>query len=365
MPPFAPVSAGQAVVQVQATVITLNLQIAGDVNDFGQGSIARANLEANFRLRLGCYDPCQLRLLISSASVNVQAQITVPNPPAGTAPSAPTANLAPTVLAAVRALTSQPLAALSAALEVTVTQAPAITVADNVAVAMVVAPPPRLSPVAPPPSGSALDDFLSDLGSIQTAISMQTVIIVVVAVVAGVCVLAIAIYLCCVRPGHKSRVHLTIAPRASMSSQDTRERDSNSLELQGSAISRAAPAPLSAPVLRAASDHREVAPVPRQAHIVTHQHQHQHQHQHEHEHVVPISAISAVPVSVLPEPVVGRPVPPVGRPLTLEDALEDGEAAQLPAVHGIAPPPADGSPSKAGSSSSGGSSSSDEGVSKF
>ena len=365
MPPFAPVSAGQAVVQVQATVITLNLQIAGDVNDFGQGSIARANLEANFRERLGCDDPCQLRLLISSASVNVQAQITVPNPPARTAPSAPTANLAATVLAAARALTSQPLAALSAALTsqphvVTVTQAPAITVADNVAVAMVVAPPPP-SPVAPPPSGSALDDFLSDLGSIQTAISMQTVIIVVVAVVAGVCVLAIAIYLCCVRPGHKSRVHLTIAPRASMSSQDTRERDSNSLELQGSAISRAAPAPLSAPVLRAASDHREVAPVPRQAHIVTHQHQHQHQHQH----VVPISPISAVPVSVLPEPVVGRPVPPVGRPLTLEDALEDGEAAQLPAVHGIAPPPADGSPSKAASSSSGGSSSTDEGVSKF
>ena len=348
VPPFAPVSAGQAVVQVQATVITINLQVAGDVNDFGQGSIARTSLEANFRSRLGCFDPCQLRLLISSASVNVQAQITVPNPPAGTAPSASTANLAATVREAARALTSQPLAALSAALAVTVTQAPAITVADNVAVAMVVAPPPP-SPIAPPPSGSALDDFLSDLGSIRTAISMQTIIIIVVALVVSVCVLAIAIYLCCVRPGHKSRVHLTIAPRAFTSAQDTRGRDSNALELQGSAISRAAPAPLSAPVLRAAPDDREVAPVPLQAQIVT---------------VVPISPISVVPISVFPQPVVGRPVPPVGRPLTLEDALEDGEAAQLPAVHGSAPPPAEGSPLKAGSSSSEESSSS-EGVSKF
>jgi hypothetical protein len=346
---------------VQATVITINLQVAGDVNDFGPGSIARANLEANFRSRLGCYDPCQLRLLISSASVNVQAQITVPNPPAGTAPSASTANLAATVREAARALTSLPLAVLSAALAVTVTQAPAITVADNVAVAMVVAPPPPSpiapppSPIAPPPSGSALDNFLSDLGSIRTAISMQTIIIIVVALVASVCVLAIAIYLCCVRPGHKSRVHLTSAPRAFTSAQDSRGRDSNALELQGSAISRAAPAPLSAPVLRAAPDDREVAPVPLQAQIVT-------VVPISPISVVPISPISVVPISVFPEPVVGRPVPPVGRPLTLEDALEDGEAAQLPAVHGSAPPPAEGSPLKAGSSEE---SCSSEGVSKF
>ena len=205
LPPFAPVSAGQAVVQVQATVITLNLQIAGDVNDFGQGSSARANLEANFRSRLECYDPCQFRLLISSASVNIQAQITVPNPPAGTAPSAPTANLAATVLAAAAALTSQPAAALSAALAVTVTQAPTITVAENVAVPMIVAPPPPSSP-----SGSALDDVLSNLGSIQMGTSTQTVIIIVVAVVALVCALALAFYFCWVRRGYKSRV--TVAP---------------------------------------------------------------------------------------------------------------------------------------------------------
>eukprot|EP00900_Chrysochromulina_parva_P015838 jgi/Chrpa1/24255/Chrysochromulina_OHIO_Genome00022950-RA len=131
----------------------------------------------------------RLRLLISSASVNVQALITVPNPPTGTAPNVPTANLAATVLAAATALTSQPAAALSVALAVTVTQAPAITVAENVAVPMVVAPPPPSSP-----SGSALDDVLSNLGSIQMATSTQTVI--VISVVAGVCVLAIAIYLC-------------------------------------------------------------------------------------------------------------------------------------------------------------------------
>ena len=198
---------GQAVVQVQATVITINLQVAGDVNDFAPGSSALTNLDASFRSLLECYDPCQLRLLISSASVNVQALITVPNPPTGTAPNVPTANLAATVLAAATALTSQPLAALSVALAVTVTQAPAITVAENVAVPMVVAPPPPSSP-----SGSALDDVLSDLGSIQMGTSMQTIIIIVVAIVAGACVIAIAFYFCGVRPGNKSRVHFERHP---------------------------------------------------------------------------------------------------------------------------------------------------------
>jgi hypothetical protein len=217
VPPFAPVSAGQAVVQVQATVITLNLQIAGDVNDFAPGSSARANLEANFRSRLECYDPCLFRLLISSASVNLQALMTVPNPPAGTAPSIPTANLAATVLASAAALTSQPLAALSAALAVTVTQAPAVTVAENVAVPMIVAPPPPSSP-----SGSALDDVLSDLGSIQKGKSMQSIIIVVVAVVAGVCALAIAFYFCWVRPrGYRSRVHFERHPVSPTPSANT------------------------------------------------------------------------------------------------------------------------------------------------
>ena len=143
--------------------------------------------------------------------MNVKALITVPNPPAGTAPNFPPANLAATVLEAATALTSQSPEALSAALAVNVTQAPAITVANNVAVPMVVvAPPPPLPPSSP--SGSALDDLLSDLGSIQTAISLQTVIIMVVAVVAGVCALAIAFYFCWVRRGYKSRVHSTMAP---------------------------------------------------------------------------------------------------------------------------------------------------------
>jgi hypothetical protein len=208
---------GQAVVQVQATVITINLQVAGDVNDFAPGSSARANLDANFRSSLACYIPCLLRLLISSASVNVQAQITVPNPPAGTAPSFPTADLAATVLAAATALTSQPLAALSVALAVTVTQAPAITVAENIVVPMVVAIPPPSSP-----SGSALDDVLSDLGSIQRDKSMQTIIIIVVAVVAGVCALAIAFYFCWVRPrGYRSRVHFERHPVSPTPSANT------------------------------------------------------------------------------------------------------------------------------------------------
>ena len=210
-------------------MITLELQVAGDVNDFSQGSSARANLEANFRSSLECYDPCLLRLLISSASVNVHALITVPNSPMGTASSAPTANLAATVLAAAIALTSQPAEALSVALAVTVTQAPTITVAENVPAAMVIAPPPP-SPVAPPPSGSSLDLF-SDLSSIQTAIGMQTNIMIIVAVVAGVCLLAIvilAIYCCWVRPGNKSQVH----PASALDS---------SLELQQASGSRAEP----------------------------------------------------------------------------------------------------------------------------
>jgi hypothetical protein len=210
-------------------VITLELQVAGDVNDFSQGSSARANLEANFRSSLACYDPCLLRLLISSASVSVHVLITVPNSALG-ASNAPTANLAAAVLAAAVALTSQPAAALSAALAVTVTQAPTITVAENVTAAMVLAPPPP-SQVAQPSSGSALDDFLSDLSSIQTAISMQTTIMIIVALVAGVCLLAMAIYFCWVRPGNKSRVQADV----------TIARPDRSLELQEAGNSHAAP----------------------------------------------------------------------------------------------------------------------------
>jgi hypothetical protein len=89
------------------------------------------------------------------------ALITVPNPPAGTAPNFPTA--------------------------------------ENVAVPKVVEP-----------SGSDLDDLLSVLGSIQSATSMQTVIIIAVAVVAGVCGLVIAFYFCCVRGGYKSRSYTSV-----------------------------------------------------------------------------------------------------------------------------------------------------------
>ena len=187
MPPFAPVSAGQAVVQVQATVITLNLQVAGDVNDFAPGSSARANLEANFRYKLACYDPCQLRLLISSASVNVQALITVPNPPAGATPNFPTANLAATVLAAATALTSQPLAALSGALAVTVTQAPAVTVAENVAMPIVVAPPP-----SPSPSPTPMSPMSKGASAVETSGSAG-IIIGVIACVIIILVLALVI----------------------------------------------------------------------------------------------------------------------------------------------------------------------------
>ena len=250
-------------------MITLELQVAGDVNDFSQGSSARANLEANFRSSLACYDPCLLRLLISSASVSVHVLITVPNSALGTASSAPTANLAAAVLAAAVALTSQPAAALSAALAVTVTQAPTITVAENVAAAMVVAPPPP-SQVAPPSSGSAF--ILSDLSSIQTAISMQTSIMIIVAVVAGVCLLAMAIYFCWVRPGNKSRVQADV----------TIARPDRSLELQEAGNSRAAP------VL--SPGHRS-------------------------------RVGTVVPTSVLPEPVVGRPVA-VCVPWTLESYEE-------------------------------------------
>jgi hypothetical protein len=87
--------------------------------------------------------------------------VRVPNPPAGTAPNFPTA--------------------------------------ENVAVPMVVEP-----------SGTALDELLSDFGSIQTAKSMQTVIIIAVAIVAGVCGLAIAFYFCCVRGGYKSRSYTSV-----------------------------------------------------------------------------------------------------------------------------------------------------------
>jgi len=143
MPPFSPLSAGQAVVAVAAEVISFSIALAGDISDIDQAAVTAA-----LRIQTSCYDPCVLTCTFTSGSVNVETQLTVPETEAET--------LA-TVAASATTLVTAPASVIGAAVGATVTgvTAAADPTTGQIAmqarqVAFVVAPPPPSPPPYPP-----------------------------------------------------------------------------------------------------------------------------------------------------------------------------------------------------------------------
>ena len=149
--PLSPIPTGATIETVQATVVTLSLKVAGSVSDFAPGSPARSTLESSFQSQLDCFKPaCLLELRFASGSVAVDAVMTIPQ----YSGSNNAASRASAVLAAATQLSSQPVAALAAALQVTVLEPVAAPISQaNVPTLVAVAPPPPppSPPLAPPP----------------------------------------------------------------------------------------------------------------------------------------------------------------------------------------------------------------------
>lgn len=117
-----------------ATIVRLGLTLAGDVSSFNEA--ARTRLAAALREALECHQPeCSLEIELSSASVHVDAALTMPDVAVSPSTVSAVTNAANTLVA------SSP-SQLSRQLAVTVLAATPVTVATGVPVAMAVAPPP-------------------------------------------------------------------------------------------------------------------------------------------------------------------------------------------------------------------------------
>ena len=133
-----------------STVIELGLTLAGDVNTFDAAQ--QSSLSLTHQQQLFCYQPvCFLQLRVSSASVRVDAVLTIPDDP----PNAPTlgatgagsaAMVATAVESAATALVARPAAQITSALGVSVETAAPVSVGHAV-VPLVVAPPPPSPPL--------------------------------------------------------------------------------------------------------------------------------------------------------------------------------------------------------------------------
>ena len=123
--------------QVQATVVSVELQLEGDVASFSQDQ--RDNLRSLLRASLSCEEPaCFLTLRIQPGSIDVQGILTIPHLPAGasaalTAPDA--------TVAAVQAAATTLVSGLSLGVHV-ISSVSEIRTQANVVVPIVVAPPP-------------------------------------------------------------------------------------------------------------------------------------------------------------------------------------------------------------------------------
>ena len=135
--------------------------LAGDIS-----SVDTTALTTAFKEQLSCFSPCELVLILSSASVNVQAQMTVPTSDASTA-AAITANAQSFV-----GKTPTDLSTALASAGVTVSSVTPTVAQVTQTVAVRVAPPPPtpplslLSPLAPSPSGGGSDNMGGVIGGI-------------------------------------------------------------------------------------------------------------------------------------------------------------------------------------------------------
>jgi len=141
--PFAPLTAGEAIVEEEAHIVTVEVTLAGDIS-----SVDKALLTAAMATELGCVSPCQLDLSLSSGSVTVTAKMTIPTAEASTAASV-ASNAATFAATSPSALTTS---LASAGVTVSAVNPTVAQVTQTVAIK--VAPPPPSPPPMPPPSPS-------------------------------------------------------------------------------------------------------------------------------------------------------------------------------------------------------------------
>ena len=140
-PPFSPLQSGEAIVQVEVTVVTTQFTVAGDVS-----AIDVPTLEDNLRGVLQCVAPtCELRVTLSAGSVVVTGELTVP--------TSDIASLS-AVSAAANALVTTLPATLGAAIGLTVEAiSPTVGVRTRMVAVQVAPPPPSTPPTILPPKG--------------------------------------------------------------------------------------------------------------------------------------------------------------------------------------------------------------------
>ena len=130
---------GQAGATVTGTQISVTYKVSGDVSDFDQ--VARAGFESALKAQFSCYPPeCHASLAVTAASVNLQLNMVS------------TSADASALVATAEAQATQPLAALSAMLGVSVEESPEVAVAFDAAVFVAIGAPSPPPPSPPPPS---------------------------------------------------------------------------------------------------------------------------------------------------------------------------------------------------------------------
>jgi len=132
---------------VDARVVEMHFTVGGDIADFGDKEYA--NLESAMREQTGCQEPtCILKLILTAGSVDVTAEMIIPSAIAeGSA-------ILSHVLTAAQNLATQPPAALSAVLSVTIESVSPTVASTSKSVPVVVpvpAPPSIPSPSPPHP----------------------------------------------------------------------------------------------------------------------------------------------------------------------------------------------------------------------
>ena len=131
---------------MQATVVRLDLVIAGDVASYAKGTPAYTNLKVALSRELQCQPPaCSLSLLVSASSVAIGVLLTIPDNGATATTSGAS------VRAAAQSFVAQSTSTLGTSLGVTVASvAPTVSTRTGVTVPFMVAPPPPSTPLSLP-----------------------------------------------------------------------------------------------------------------------------------------------------------------------------------------------------------------------